>query len=84
VTSWLRGDRTRPDTLREALLDDVVLVVATVLAALFALRVTDGSPLVLGGVALVVAVALVVRVPLYRRVHRAQRRTSRAEPPPAD
>ena len=77
MTSWLRGDRTAPTTLREALLDDVVLVVVTVLAALFAFRVTDGSPVVLWGVAVVVVGVLAVRVPVYLRVHRA-------EHPPAD
>ncbi|MFQ1002158.1 hypothetical protein [Modestobacter sp. SSW1-42] len=71
--SWLRGDRTRPATLRAALVDDVVLLVVAVLAALFALRVTDGSLVVLWGAAVVLAGALVVRVPVYRRVARAQR-----------
>ena len=71
--SWLRGDRTRPATLREALVDDVVLVVVTVLAAVVALRVTDASPVVLAGVAVVVAGALAVRVPVYLRTRRAQR-----------
>ena len=68
--SWLRGDRTRPATVREALRDDAVLVLVTLLAGFFALRVTDGSPVVLCGVAVVLAGALVVRVPVYRRLRR--------------
>ncbi|GAB4080951.1 hypothetical protein GCU67_05215 [Modestobacter muralis] len=77
MTSWLRGDRTRPATFRDALLDDLVLVGVSVLAAFVALRVTDGSPGVLWGIAVVLLGALVERVPVYLRVHRA-------EHPPAD
>ena len=76
MTSWRRGDRTRPSTLREALVDDAVPVVVGVLVALFAMRVTDGSPVVLWAVAVVVAGALVVRVPVYLRLRR------REHPPP--
>jgi hypothetical protein len=76
VTSWLRGDRTRPTTLREALVDDAVLFLACLLAAFVALRVTDGSPVVLMGAVAVLAGALVVRVPVYRRVHRESSTTS--------